>query len=206
MENRQRKIRYPDLIKIEWVELLEVPFNIRIVEHGVELRNGIDVLILRFQRLAPKEFDSPYISFVINEDEGMLLSYVNRMLPVKDFTFSEDDAFVKAKMILRKINPEYFNKLTFVRIDNPMRQFINMYGYSEEHSIYWVKFVHENGAFSWVGLSMSGQVVEYEIDSVWDFENKRRKTEMWDHDGWVKARHGLGPELDAPAALARKQL
>ncbi len=203
MEQKQRKIRYPELIKIEWVEILEVPFNIRIVEHGVVERNNQEVLVLRFQRLAPKEFDTPYLAFTLCELSGRLISYVNRMLPVVEHTISEDDALLKATLVLRKIDPEHFEGLSFVRIDKPERQFVNIYGEIELHPIYWVKFKHSNGGFSWVGLSMSGQVEEYEIDSMWDYENNRRKTEMWDHDGWVKARYGLGPELDAPAALAR---
>lgn len=205
MENKQRKIRYPDLIKIEWIELLGVPFTIRIVEHSIEVRNNKDVQVLRFQRLAPKEFDAPYIAFVLCKTTGNLVSYRNRMLPLLESRLSEDDALIKAKMLLRKINPDYYNNLTFLRIDKAVRNFFNIYGEVEENEIYWVEFKHSDGSYAWVGLSMSGQVSEYEIDSLWDYETMRRKTEMWDHDGWVKARYGLGPELEKPNALARNR-
>lgn len=198
-----RKIRYPDLIKIEWVELLEVPFNIHIVEHSVELRNNQEALILRFQRLAPKEFDAPHITFVLCESSGRLMSYVNKMILVSENYISEDDALIKASLILRKVDPENYKSLSFVRIDKPMRQFINVYGQIECHPIYCVKFKHSSGSYSWIGLSLSGKVEEYEVETFWDNDNNRRDTEMWDHDGWVKARYGLGPELDATNALAR---
>lgn len=205
LEKNHRKIRYPELIKIEWVELLGVPFTIRIVEHGVESRNGRDIRVLRFQRLAPKEFDAPYIAFALCKTTGNLISYRNRMLPVLENRLSEDDALVKAKMLLRKISPEYYTGISFLRIETPTRQFINLYGELEDYPIYRVEFTHEDGSYASVGLSMCGQVSEYEIDLLWDSSSMRRKTEMWDHDGWVKARYGLGPELEKPHALARNK-
>lgn len=203
MENNHRKIRYPELIKIEWVELLGVPFTIRIVEHGVEIRNNQEVRVLRFQRLAPKEFDAPYIAFVLCKDTGALVSYKNRMLPVLDNKLSKDDALIKAKMLLRKISPEYSAELRFLHINMPKRQFINLYGEIELHPVYRVEFKHSDATRAYVELSMCGQVAEYEVDCLWDSQSNRRITEMWDNDGWVKARYGLGPELESPDALAR---
>lgn len=181
-----------------------MPFNIRLVEHDVVKRNNEDVLVLRFQQLSPKEFDAPHITFILCETSGCLVSYINRMLPAMEHTFSQDDAVLKATMILRKINPEHFSGLLFWEIEKPLRNFISAEGYLQQQHIYLVKFRHSSGCHSWVGLSMSGQVEEYEINSIWDAKNNRRLTEMWADDGWVKAKHGLGPELEAPAALARK--
>lgn len=205
MENNHRKIRYPELIKIEWVELLGVPFTIRIVEHSVEIRNNQEVRVLRFQRLAPKEFDAPYIAFVLCKETGGLVSYKNRMLPVIDNKLSKDDALIKAKMLLRKISPEYSAGLSFLHISMPNRKFKNIYGETEHYPVYRVVFKHSDGTSACVELSMCGQVSEYEVDYLWDSQSNRRITEMWDNDGWVKARYGLGPELESPNALARQK-
>ncbi len=200
----KRRTKYVDYLKFEWIELLSVPLNIRVVENSIEKRNDEEVLIFRFQRLAPKEFDAPYVSFVVNDKTGELISFVNRMLAVPKVTFTADDALLKANHILKNINPEYFDGFSFIKIDNPIRSFINVDGDLEDHPIHRVKYAHIDGSYNWVGLSMNGQVVEYEIKVFWDLSKKRRLTEMWDHDGWVKAKYGLGPELKPPSALARR--
>ncbi len=199
----KRKTKYIDYVKFDWIELLGVPLNIRLVENSVERRNDEEVCIFRFQRLAPKEFDAPYVSFVVNDSTGELLSFTNRMLGVPQKNISEKDAFSKASNIIKSINPEYYTGLSFLRIENPKRLFINMDGELEEYPIFSIKFSHLDGSYNWVSLSMNGQVIEYEIKAFWDFDRKRRKTEMWDHDGWVKARYGIGRELNPPCALAR---
>lgn len=194
---------FPKELKQEWIELLEIPAHLQLVHTAEEIRNKEKVKIFRFQKEEPYKLGIPHITFIISAKDGHLLSYVNRMLPLPNQKIGEQKALEKAEDILKKINKSYFIDLSFIRIDKLPRLFINAQGEGEKHMIYWVKFSHSNGSYNWVGLSTDGSVENYEIESRWDYFRMRRKTEMWDHDGWVKARLGQGPELERPNALAR---
>ena len=185
------------------IQLFRLPEGLVKVEDRIEIRNKKNVRVIRYQLVGPSGLDKPHITFVVDQASGILLSFVNRMLPDGVGSFKRAEALEKAKEAFQKIVPAYSRNLSYIRTDIVSRTFINKDKGLVNNPVYWVKFSHTDGSYNWVGITMDGNIEEFEINSLWDFSRMRRKTEMWDNDGWVKARRGLGPELESPNALAR---
>lgn len=191
-----------EILKPQWIDLFGLNENLMKVDDSIKTRNNKNVRVIRYQLSKPTELDRPHITFVI-EETGSLLSFVNHMLLANNGSFTETQALEKAETVFQELVPTFSKGLSYLRTDVLARAFIGSNGNTVFKPIYWVKFVHINGSYNWVGFTMDGNIEEFEINSFWDFSRMRRKTEMWDNDGWVKARLGIGPELESPNALAR---
>ncbi|MEH7876154.1 MULTISPECIES: hypothetical protein [Bacillus] len=181
-------------------QVVTIPSHYRLVEKRTETRNGNNVTILRYQKNGKFILNGPRIIAVFEGDEMISLKNLS-VVPEGKF-LSTDRAKEMAEGIFSKIKPSYAMGLSFIRIDNQQRQFIDENGKVNQFPIQWIKFGHSNGSYNWVTLGANGSIIEMEIDSHWDYFRGRRKTEMWDNDDWVLAREGKGPQLPIPNALA----
>ncbi|KUY30362.1 YcdB/YcdC domain-containing protein [Elizabethkingia ursingii] len=191
-----------ELLKTEWFKIFNIPNDLILVDDKVRERNNRNVRVLRFQKKEPMKLGKPHATFVIGEMTGNLISYNSFIMRQIKINFSEKQAVDTAIKIFQMIVPEYYKALRYVRTDMPERKFIDVNGKSIIQNIYWVKFIHQNGSYSWIGFAQDGTIEEFEIDSRWDFYTMRRGTEMWFHDDWVKAFKGEGPQMNRPNALA----
>lgn len=181
-------------------QVVIIPSNYQLVEQRMEIRNRKEVTILRYQKDGEFILNGPRIIAVFEGDT--LISMKNLTVIPEGKPLSPDRAKEIAVEIFSKTNPSYAKQLSFIRIDNQQRKFIDEGGKINQFPVQWVKFGHSNGSYNWVTLGANGTFIEMEIDSLWDYYRGRRKTEMWDNDDWVLAREGKGPQLPIPNALA----
>ncbi|GAB0167705.1 hypothetical protein LSPCS325_11420 [Lysinibacillus sp. CTST325] len=181
-------------------QFTSIPSHYRLVEQRKETRNRKKVTILRFQKNGEFILNGPRIIAVF-EGETMI-SLKNLTATPEGKPLSPERAKEIAIEIFLKTNLSYAEQSSFIRIDNQERQFIDGDGKIKQFPVRWVKFGHSNGSYNWVTLGANRTIIEMEVDSLWDYNRGRRKTEMWDNDDWVLAREGKGPQLPIPNALA----
>ncbi|QUD81997.1 hypothetical protein J8M97_19950 [Gordonia polyisoprenivorans] len=104
--------------------------------------------------------------------------------------------------VFAALDPRYARHLSPMRVDTQTRTWRTVDGTDVEIVVQWVKHMHPNGTYNWVTVGPGGAIVEVERESHWDYPAGRRATEQWDHDGWIAAREGTGPQLAAPNAFA----
>lgn len=180
--------------------LVEIPNHYELVNELIEQRNKKKVNIIRYQSQGIYLHNGPRIIEVI---EGKhLVSFKNLTEIPEGKLLSTERAKALAEKIVHKFNPTYAKGLTFMRIEQQKRSFIDENSVEQTFPVQWIKFAHRNGSYNWVTLGANGKLVEMEIDSRWDYFHGRRQTEMWDNDDWVLAREGKGPQLPSPNALA----
>ncbi|MCD2257171.1 hypothetical protein FHQ08_10620 [Lactobacillus sp. CC-MHH1034] len=180
---------------------LTIPSDYYLVETTKQTRNGKTVTVLRYQNNPNIVMNNAHLTVILAET-GQLLSY-------NDFSGIPDGNLVRSKTArqvaektFQRVDPNYAAGLAFMRIDHYERHFFDADDSLQMIPISWVKFAHQNGSYNWVSVGGNGTVVEYEIDSRWDYFAARRATEEWNYDDWVLARQGKGPQLSAPQALA----
>nr|WP_315033071.1 hypothetical protein [uncultured Chryseobacterium sp.] len=192
-----------ELLCQKWFKLLKIPIHIILVDDRIRKRNKKNVHVLRFQKKQPIELGQSHVTFIIDEHSDQLLSYNNFIMRPRNGSISQSEAISSAINVLQEIDIDYFEKLSYIRTDITERTYKDSEDRVSVENIYWVKFIHENRSYSWVGLAQDGTIEEVEIESYWNFHTMRRKTEMWFHDDWVKALLGQGPQLKSPNAIAR---
>lgn len=181
-------------------KLVTIPEDFQLVEEKNERRNKQDVTILRFQKDGTFKLNGPRIIAIFIKDTIVSIKSLTAVPTGK--LASNERAEVVAKSIFAKSNRNYARGLSFIRIEQQQREFIDDNGRTSQFPVLWIKFGHSNGSYNWVTLAADNQLIEMEIDSRWDYFHGRRKTEMWDNDDWVLAREGKGPQLTSPNALA----
>lgn len=181
-------------------KIMTIPEDYDLVSETTETRNKKTVTIDRYQKDGKYILNGARIVEVIEGD--LLVSFKNYSeVPAGDL-LPNAQAEAVAEDVFEKTNPDYAKGLSFIRIEQQQRSFIDEDGKEQIIPVQWIKFGHRNGSYNWVTLGGNGAVVEMEIDSRWDYFHGRRKTEMWDNDDWVLAREGKGPQLPSPQALA----
>lgn len=183
-------------------ELLPIPNNVQLVNVSEEIRDGIKVVIRRYQTQDSIRFGGPHITTIASHEGTYPLSYTNLISEPSGEILSKGNAAGVAMDVMFAIDPEYAEGLTILRIERQARYYMNDTNDCIEFPVLWIKMMHSNGSYNWVTLGKGGQVVEFERHVRWDYLAGRRKTEMWYHDEWVLARMGKGPQLSSPAALA----
>lgn len=181
-------------------QLTTIPENYSLVSEMVETRNNRAVTIDRYQIDGDFTYNGARIIEV--SEEEVLVSFKNYSEVPAGKLLSKERAKEVAMEIFHKTNRTYAKDLSFIRIEQQQRSFIDGNGTEQTFPVQWIKFAHRNGSYNWVTLGGDGVVIEMEIDSRWDYMRGRRKTEMWDNDDWVLAREGKGPQLPSPQALA----
>ena len=188
---------YPDLL---------IPDGYRVVVDQLVTRDGKQVHIRRYQpEYLPQEALNREHVTVLYGDGGHLYSYNALTQPLTGALPTEKQAYAKAEQIWQEVNPAYRQELEQLRIlAGQTRTYVDANGKTVVIPILWAKYantVHE-GSYEWIGLGPDNHVIEFERENYWDFEAGREKTEMWFGDDWIKARRGLGPQLQAPLPLA----
>ena len=181
-------------------QLTTMPKDYELVNEAVESRNKKTVTIDRYQKDGVYTYNGERMIEVI--ENGVLVSFKDYSHVPDGKLLSNERAMDLAEEVFHKTNRSYARGLSFIRIENQRRSFIDENGVEQTFPVQWIKFAHRNGSYNWVTLGGGGAVVEMEIDSRWDYFRGRRKTEMWDNDDWVLAREGKGPQLPSPSALA----
>ncbi|SCM95995.1 Uncharacterized protein BWINRASL_03221 [Bacillus mycoides] len=181
--------------------LLPLPKYVKLVHEHEELRDSVNVEIHRYQAEEPLNYGGSHITTITSQNGKYLLSYTN-MMPVYSSKLPHKDEVENIAMeIMEKVDRQYANGLTLLRIERQTRQYVDG-GQTVEFPVLWVKMMHNNGSFNWVTIGGDGQIIEFEREVRWDYMMSRRQTEMWYYDDWVLARMGKGPQLLPPAALA----
>ena len=180
---------------------LVIPNDFVTVSHDKRQRNGEPVTVVRYQKKGPVTPNNPHVTIVLGDNQR-LLSYNNFSFETPGKLPSSKQAVNLATQVFQSIDSVYASGLSFMRIDNETRTFINDDGNLITKPIMWVNFAPNNGSYNWVSIGPNAEIVEVERESLWDFGQWRRGTEEWNIDDWVLAREGKGPQLKAPSALA----
>ncbi|EMF0571573.1 YcdB/YcdC domain-containing protein [Enterococcus sp. H57] len=180
--------------------LEEIPTNYELVNELIEQRNKKKVIIIRYQNQGIYLYNGPRIIEVMEDNH--LVSFKNLSETPEGKLLSIEQAKSLAEKIFHKLVPTYAKGLTFMRIEQQKRSFMDENSVEQTLPVQWIKFAHRNGSYNWVTLGAKGKLIEMEIDSRWDYFHGRRQTEMWDNDDWVLAREGKEPQLPSPNALA----
>ncbi len=181
-------------------KVVAIPADYQLVEEKNEIRNNQEITIWRFQKDGKFQVNDPRIIAIFLKDT--LVSVKNMTNVPSGKMSSSEYAREIAETIFSKSNRSYARGLSFIRIEQQRREFLDADGRTHQFPVLWIKFGHSNGSYNWVTLGANEQLIEMEIDSRWDYFRGRRKTEMWDNDDWVLARAGDGPQLASPNALA----
>lgn len=188
---------YPDLL---------IPDDYQIVVNQLVPRNDEQVHLLRYQPAdLPEEALGREHITVIYSDANGLYSYNALTQPLSGPMPSEQEAYDIAEKLWQEIAPDYRNKLERLRIlDGQERSYTDANGKTVTFPLLWAKYANtvDMGSYEWIGLGPNGHLVEFERYNFWDYAAGRQKTEMWYGDDWVRARRGLGPQLEAPMPLA----
>ncbi len=179
---------------------ISIPSAFELVSRTTAQRNDQQVSILRYQPFGKFQENGPRIIGVFDHDHVLSLKQLINVPAAGHL--SANDAQQQAMAIFQTIDPQYAKGLSFIRVENQRRSFINANGETVIFPVLWVKFGHRNGSYNWVTFGLDGTMIEMEIESLWDYFRGRRATEMWDNDDWVKARQQHGPQLPSPNALA----
>lgn len=180
--------------------LVDFPAGYALVEEEEQMRNGVMVRILRYQDKGIYQLNGPRIIAVFDEDQMVSLKNLTE-IPTGEL-LDDSEAVERAEQLLEEANYEYGADLVYLQTEYQERSFLNEDGDEEDFPVLWIKFTSGSGNYSWATLGGSGEVIELEYESEWDFLRGRRKTEMWDNDDWVQAYYGQGPQLPSPQALA----
>lgn len=188
---------YPDL---------EIPDDYKIVVNKLVSRNGEQVHLLRYQpsNLPAEALGREHI-MVMYPEGGELYTYNALTQPLSGPMPTEKEAWDKAERIWQQVAPNYRGKLERLRIlDGQERSYTDANGHTVTFPLMWAKYANteDMSSYEWIGLGPNGQLVEFERYNIWDYAAGRQKTEMWYGDDWVRARRGLGPQLEAPMPLA----
>ncbi|MFL0403752.1 hypothetical protein [Bacillus nitratireducens] len=181
--------------------LLSIPKYVKLVHEHEELRDGVNVEIHRYQAEERLNYGGSHITTITSQKDKHLLSYTNMMPVYSNKLPHKDEAEEIAMDVMKKVDRQYANDLTLLRIEKQTRHYVDG-GQTVEFPVLWVKMMHNNGSFNWVTIGGDGQIIEFEREVRWDYMMSRRQTEMWYYDDWVLARMGKGPQLLSPAALA----
>lgn len=188
---------YPDL---------QIPDDYKIVVNKLVPRNEEQVRLLRYQPAnLPEEVLGREHITVMYPEGGELYTYNALTQPLSGPMPTEQEAWDKAERIWQQVAPNYRGKLERLRIlDGQERSYTDTNGYTVTFPLMWAKYANteDMGSYEWIGLGPNGQLVEFERYNSWDYAAGRQKTEMWYGDDWVRARRGLGPQLEAPMPLA----
>ncbi|MBD0669998.1 hypothetical protein [Streptomyces sp. CBMA156] len=165
-------------------------------------RSGTAVRVRRWQPFSERVLGGEQITVVTEEESGRILSvrqFVTALIrdPLPD-TGAEQSALDE----FATVDPRYAQDLTPLRVDAQVRTWRDTDGKPVVVPVRWAKHAHRTGTYNWITTDPSGGVIEYEIESHWDYRLSRRATEQWDEDAWIAAREGTGPQLEAPAARA----
>lgn len=157
----------------------------------------------RVQAEPELRYGAEHATTVIGQDDGILYGYT-RQVATSDIGNlpSEDEATQIAYDFLEAIDPEYAAGLTLQWAEQHDEIVTDTDG--TEHTVAGIKVKnhHDNGLYAWVIVGEGGQIITYERDVTWNYEQARRSTAMWLHDAWITAHEGNGHELPTPAAPA----
>ncbi|GAT17949.1 hypothetical protein [Secundilactobacillus silagei] len=188
---------YPDL---------QIPDGYKIVVNKLVPRNDEKVHLLRYQPAdLPEEALGREHVTVIYKDDGGIYSYNALTQPLTGAVPSEKQAFALAEKLWQEVAPKYREQLEPLRsLAGQERTYTDADGKAVTIPLIWAKYANMlvEGSYEWVGFGPNGHLVEFERYNFWDYEAGRQKTEMWYGDDWIRARRGLGPQLDAPLPLA----
>ncbi|KRK48332.1 hypothetical protein [Secundilactobacillus kimchicus] len=180
---------------------LTLPDQFKLIASDSRTRNHETVTVERYQMTEPVVMNGPHVT-VVYGDDGRLISYNNFAERSTTEMPSKREAVAIAKRLFQKLDPQYARDLSYMRVDQLSRSFVDDANRQVAIPIMWVKFAHANGSYNWVSVGAGGQVIEMERESEWDYWQSRRATEEWNYDDWVLARMGLAPQPAAPEALA----
>lgn len=180
--------------------IVSIPANYQVVEEDNQTRNRVKVHITRLQPDGKFRINGPRIVGVF--ENNILVSLKNLTAVPTGKLLSETKAVPRAEKILATVNPAYGSGSAYRRVDNQERDFLDKNKKRHSFPVQWFKFNSPSGNYAWVTLGASGQIIEVEYESEWDYSHGRRRTEMWDNDDWVRAYQGKGPQLKRPNALA----
>lgn len=188
---------YPDL---------QIPKGYQIVVNKLVPRNGEKVHLLRYQPAdLPEEALGREHVTVIYNDNGGLYSYNALTQPLAGPMPSDKEAWSIAEKLWQAVAPKYRERLEQLdTLKGQERTYVDANGKTVTIPLMWAKYANtvDEGSYEWIGLGPKGQLVEFERYNFWDYAAGRQKTEMWYGDDWVRARRGLGPQLQAPLPLA----
>ena len=191
--------------------IVDVPDGWVITWEFDELRSDEPVHVVRWEPEAPRTLGGEQVSVVFSRRDKRLISYRHAHLdPETVDAVDRGDATLLSRAESSRIAEETMSAVDEsvarrsvpMRIETQRRTWIGPTGTRVDIPVHWHKFAAPTGGFSWVTVGPRGAVIEYERDSQWDFMRSRRASEQWDHDGWIAAREGTGPQLESPAALA----
>ncbi|WP_125711056.1 hypothetical protein [Lacticaseibacillus porcinae] len=180
--------------------VISIPSTYQLVSCKTVQRNGDPVLMLRYQPFGVFQENGPRIIGIFDHHRVLSLKQLT-VVPASD-RLSTKQAPAQALKLFQQLDAEYAKGLSFIRVEDQRRSFINATGETVVFPVLWVKFGHQNGTYNWVTFALDGTMIEMEIESQWDYFRGRRATEMWDNDDWVNAREEHGPQLPSPNALA----
>ncbi|MEP9391818.1 hypothetical protein ABLE94_06085 [Gordonia sp. VNK1] len=179
-----------------------VPDGWHLVWDHAARRSGEPVRVLRWQPTTDRELGVEAVTAVVAARGGRLLSIRRFIGEVTGDLPSPARAEQIAMDVFTELDPRYARLLTPLRVDTQGRRWRTADGHDVDITVRWAKHAHPNGTYNWVTVGPGGSIIEVERESHWDYEAGRRATEQWDHDGWIAAREGTGPQLPGPDAVA----
>ena len=198
-------------------EVVQVPDNWVVTWQFDDYRSGEPVRVIRWEPPASEASEGIQPRTLGGSQMSVVLGRGQRLISFRRFCLSEsalvsvlagengvpdlEESAQIAAEVMAAVDARSARHSHAMRVERQTRSWRHN-GAKIEVPVNWHKFAAPSGGFSWVSVGPCGEVLEFERDAQWDFREWRRASEQWDHDGWIAAREGIGPQLDPPAARA----
>lgn len=163
---------------------IKIPNNFKLVKTITAPFNQQVVNIKRYQGESKINYNGSHIT-IVDDNHGTIHEF-SKLITENNYSLPEDkEAQSIAKKIISNFDPQRFQELVFLEIEDQVRYFFDKNGQKNKIPILWIKYKDNDDAFSWVGIAGKGEVVEYERQAYYDYVNGRGKTEQWANDDWL---------------------